>query len=40
MGHTQLLRDNKRLTLQLCRAEAVIDIHKEFASLLAADEAP
>jgi transposase-like protein len=32
--HAQLLRDNKRLTLQLRRAEAVIDIQKKVASLL------
>ena len=30
----QLLRDNKRLTLQLRRAEAVIDIQKKVAALL------
>ena len=29
--HAQLLRDNKRLTLQLRRAEAVIDIQKKVA---------
>jgi len=29
-----LLRDNKRLTLQLRRAEAVIDIQKKVALLL------
>jgi transposase-like protein len=34
--HAQLLRDNKRLTLQLRRAEAVIDIQKKVASLLGA----
>ena len=28
-GHAQLRRDNKRLTLQLRRAEAVIDIQKK-----------
>ena len=28
--HAQLLRDNKRLTLQLARAEAVIDIQKNY----------
>jgi hypothetical protein len=28
-GHAQLARDNKRLTLQLRRAEAVIDIQKK-----------
>lgn len=42
--HAQLLRDNKRLTLQLRRAEAVIDIQKKVASLLGipipTDEAP
>jgi len=42
--HAQLLRDNKRLTLQLRRAEAVIDIQKKVASLLGmpipSDEAP
>src|SRR5471030_684032 len=32
--HAQLLRDNKRLTLQLARAEAVIDIQKKVALLL------
>jgi transposase len=32
--HAQLLRDNKRLTLQLRRAEAVIDIQKKVALLL------
>jgi transposase-like protein len=32
--HAQLLRDNKRLTLQLRRAEAVIDIQKKVAFLL------
>jgi transposase-like protein len=32
--HAQLLRDNKRLTLQLRRAEAVIDIQKKVAALL------
>jgi transposase len=32
--HAQLVRDNKRLTLQLRRAEAVIDIQKKVASLL------
>jgi hypothetical protein len=42
--HAQLLRDNKLLTLQLRRAEAVIDIQKKVASLLGTpfptDEAP
>jgi hypothetical protein len=28
--HAQLVRDNKRLTLQLRRAEAVIDIQKKW----------
>jgi transposase len=32
--HAQLLRDNKRLTLQLRRAEAVIEIQKKVALLL------
>jgi len=32
--HAQLLRDNKRLTLRLQRAEAVIAIQKKVASLL------
>ena len=32
--HTQLLRENKRLTLRLQRAEAVIDIQKKVALLL------
>jgi transposase len=32
--HAQLLRDNKRLTVQLRRAEAVIDIQKKVALLL------
>jgi transposase-like protein len=32
--HAQLLRDNKRLTLRLQRAEAVIDIQKKVALLL------
>jgi len=32
--HAQLLHDNKRLTLQLRRAEAVIDIQKKVALLL------
>jgi len=32
--HAQLLRDNKRLTLQLQRAEAVIDIQKKVSLLL------
>ncbi len=32
--HAQLVRDNKRLTLQLRRAEAVIDIQKKLALLL------
>ena len=32
--HGQLLRENKRLTLQLRRAEAVIDIQKKVALLL------
>ena len=32
--HAKLLRDNKRLTLQLRRAEAVIDIQKKVALLL------
>jgi transposase len=32
--HAQLLRDNKRLALQLRRAEAVIDIQKKVALLL------
>ncbi len=32
--HARLLRDNKRLTLQLQRAEAVIDIQKKVALLL------
>ena len=32
--HAQLLRDNKRLTLRLQRAEAVIEIQKKVASLL------
>ena len=32
--HAQLIRDNKRLTLQLQRAEAVIDIQKKVALLL------
>jgi transposase-like protein len=32
--NAQLLRDNKRLTLQLQRAEAVIDIQKKVALLL------
>jgi len=32
--NAQLLRDNKRLTLQLRRAEAVIDIQKKVALLL------
>jgi transposase-like protein len=32
--HAQLLRENKRLTLQLRRAEAVIDIQKKVALLL------
>jgi len=40
IDHTQLLRHNKRLSHPLCRAEALVDIHKEFASLLAADEVP
>ena len=42
--NAQLLRDNKRLTLQLRRAEAVIDIQKKVALLLGmpipSDEAP
>jgi len=42
--HAQLLRDNKRLTLRLQRAEAVIDIQKKVALLLGmpipSDEAP
>ena len=42
--HAQLLRDNKRLTLRLQRAEAVIDIQKKVALLLglpiASDEQP
>ena len=33
-AHAQLLRDNKRLTLRLQRAEAVIDIQKKVALLL------
>ena len=41
--HAQLLRDNKRLTLRLARAEAIIDIQKKVALLLglpiAGDEA-
>jgi transposase-like protein len=32
--HAQLLRENRRLTLQLQRAEAVIDIQKKVALLL------
>jgi transposase-like protein len=32
--HARLLRDNKRLTLRLQRAEAVIEIQKKVASLL------
>jgi transposase len=32
--HAQLLRDNKRLTLRLERAEAVIEIQKKVAALL------
>jgi transposase len=32
--HARLLRDNKRLTLRLQRAEAVIDIQKKVALLL------
>jgi transposase len=32
--HAQLLRDNKRLTLRLERAEAVIAIQKKVAALL------
>jgi transposase len=32
--HARLLRDNKRLTLRLERAEAVIDIQKKVALLL------
>ena len=32
--HAQLLRENKRLTLQLRRAEVVIDIQKKVALLL------
>src|SRR5450432_192117 len=32
--HAQLLRDNKRLTLRLQRAEAVIEIQKKVALLL------
>jgi transposase-like protein len=32
--HAQLVRENKRLTLQLRRAEAVIDIQKKVALLL------
>jgi hypothetical protein len=32
--HAQLLRDNKRLTLRLERAEAVIAIQKKVALLL------
>ena len=32
--HAQLLRENKRLALQLRRAEAVIDIQKKVALLL------
>jgi len=42
--HAQLVRENKRLTLQLRRAEAVIDIQKKVALLLGlpieSDEAP
>jgi len=41
--HARLLRDNKRLTLRLARAEAIIDIQKKVALLLglpiAGDEA-
>lgn len=32
--HAQILRDNKRLTLRLERAEAVIEIQKKVAALL------
>jgi len=32
--HAKLLRDNKRLTLRLQRAEAVIEIQKKVALLL------
>jgi transposase-like protein len=32
--HVQLMRENKRLTLRLRRAEAVIEIQKKVASLL------
>src|SRR5271167_783551 len=38
--HAQLLRDNKRLTLRLERAEAVIEIQKKVALLLGLPVAP
>jgi len=38
--HAQLLRENKRLTLRLERAEAVIEIQKKVALLLGLPVAP
>jgi len=34
MEHAQLLRDNKRLTRRLERAEAIIEIQKKLSTLL------